>query len=146
MSKCSSEGDALNKWTDGCQHLGSPLAERSVTTFRAGSVSGSVQKTPVVVTSRGLATPVSSESTVRNTGYADSPTDKLNDWAPSGSSSGSTLGPAKITFDQSSVKKIDREVGTKTDVTSDSPESGTQAAQETPPAPPSTRPYIWKYQ
>ena len=179
MDKCSSPGDALNNWTSGCEHLGSSSNKRNVTTVSAGGNSDWLWDSgPVVPTSRGLATRTSSDneqifgsggtlggrsssstSTVGSsgginpsTGYADSYTDKLNDWAPSGSSSGSTLGPAKITFDESSVKKIDKEVGTKTDVTSDSPESlmpnksGTQAAEAAPPAPPSTRPYVWKYQ
>jgi len=171
MDKCSSPGDALNNWTSGCEHLGSSSNKRNVTTVSAGGSSDWLWDSgPVVPTSRGLATPVSSDndqifgpggtlgggsssssSTTTSsgginpsTGYADSPTDKLNDWAPSGSSSDSTLKPAEGLDQAGNKTKAVPNADPATAVTNT--EQGNTSAPSKPPAPPSTRPYIWKYQ
>lgn len=180
MSNCSSPGDSLNNWTSGCEHLGSSNNTKRITTFSSGGDSDYLWESgPVVQTSRGLGAPVRNDESIFGPGGTlggsssssgsgnFNPSDKLNDWAPDGPSN-STLRPASkddilgkygydlsgntgAQFDQSSVKKLDKEVGTRTDVTSDSPEnltgsSGGQQQQSAPPSAPSTRPYVWKYQ
>lgn len=156
MDKCFSKGDALNKWTDGCEHIGSRNPDTTVTTIGIGGNGTYTRQTPVSYTGRGLGTPTddneqifgpggtlggpsySDASISPTTGYAEGDT-KLNTWAPDPSSP-STLRPVE----ESDFATGNTSTPAGLQGTSALAQPGAPALPPPPPTPPSTRPYIWK--
>jgi hypothetical protein len=128
MSNCSSQGDPLNKWGAGCEHLAPATGDTKVTTIKVGS-SPAVSAINTTLTSKGLGVPPT-----------DGSDPKLNSWSPDPNS---TLRP---------INKSDFEnpPGLLTNL----PKTGSNAFNPSqsldPPqttskqSSPSQKPYIWK--
>jgi hypothetical protein len=168
MEKCSSKGDALNNWsmTDECAHLGKPTGGTPIRTYGIGGNGVTESKTNATYTREGLgistnngeqifgpggtiggpSTSGSSGGINPSTGYIDSD-GKLNSWGVPENDPNATLRPLEESdFGAESIQ----DGGNVSSALSGQGALGTSGTQSpatsAPPTPPSTRPYLWKYQ